>query len=817
MKTINKSFLLAIVLTGTSFFAYSQNLALLPGTTATVTTNWPGYEGSKVLDNNNTTFWASTDNSPLPQDVTIALPGTATAVVTSVRLIQTTFANANMYRTKDFTIDSSIDGVNIDLNIANGTLLSTDGTVWNSSTFSPAKEFKYLRVNVSSSYSAVQTCGLAEVKYFGYYKGDWDEIAPSASEWGNDGVSYEMGTKFAVSTNGVITALKVYYWAGTTLPSQTLRLWNAAGTLIGSANLDAASYTESGWKTATLASPVEVTTGVDYTVSYTTPTKYSKRLQQFNGVWNRADNVIGKMGVYNSTTATMPASSFSNANYFVDVTFAYPMVVTSSTTQIFSQPTNLSSLTVNPGGKVTLNNGVNLAIGTLTLESNGSGTATFVDNGGTLSATTTNVQQYLATTRNWYVSSPVSNAVAPANYSFYSRYEPGGTATGWTSVSVGAGLTAGKGYIALPATAGVPITFTTQSGGSLNNGTITIPLTYTTVATSGKGYNLIGNPYPSHLKWTYEFTQANATKIESTIWYRTNSVGSNASGWSFVTFNPVTAETVPSTVNGGIIPPMQAFWVLAKDVVDNSIQFTNAMRSHETGNPLKAPAAKNVDRKKVRLQVSNGTRADEALLVFDANASDNYDAYDSPKMMNNATDIADIYTVADTKNLVINGMSNVKFDTEIPVGFATATAGDFSISTSEFSNFKAGTRLILLDKNYPTQEFEITPETAYHFSAPITTASTDRFSLLFRAPGVTTGIDNGTKLNAQVFVNAANQITIIGAEKSSFAVYNAMGQLISAGVTTSNYQTSNFKLSSGIYFVSLSVNGQREIKKVITN
>ena len=322
MKTINKSFLLALVLTGTSFFAFSQNLALLPGTTATVTTNWPGFEGSKVLDNNNATIWASTDNSPLPQDVTIALPGTATAVVTSVRLIQTTFANANMYRTKDFTIDFSIDGVNTDLNIANGTLLSTDGTVWNSSTFSPAKEFKYLRVNVSSSYSAVQTCGLAEVKYFGYYKGDWDEIAPSSVEWGNDNASYEMGTKFAVSTNGVITALKVYYWAGTTLPSQTLRLWDASGILIGSADLDAASYAESGWKTATLASPVAVTTGVDYTVSYTTPTKYSKRMQVFNGVWNRADNVIGKMGVYNVTTATMPASTFGNANYFVDVTLA---------------------------------------------------------------------------------------------------------------------------------------------------------------------------------------------------------------------------------------------------------------------------------------------------------------------------------------------------------------------------------------------------------------------------------------------------------------------------------------------------------------
>jgi hypothetical protein len=106
----------------------------------------------------------------------------------------------------------------------------------------------------------------------------------------------------------------------------------------------------------------------------------------------------------------------------------------------------------------------------------------------------------------------------------------------------------------------------------------------------------------------------------------------------------------------------------------------------------------------------------------------------------------------------------------------------------------------------------------YNFNAPITTATTSRFSLLFRAPGVTTGVDNvANKLNFQVFVNAANQITIIAPKKSNYAIYNTVGQLIENGVTTSNLQTSNVKLASGVYVVQVYENGRSNSTRVILN
>jgi hypothetical protein len=507
-----------------------------------------------------------------------------------------------------------------------------------------------------------------------------------------------------------------------------------------------------------------------------------------------------------STATNISALSGLNASTDINVASGGTLTVDASQ--------SVNSVTIQSGGKLTVADGQTLTLASLTLKSDANGTSTYVPtgtlkNGAIVVTGTTAVEQYLTYTRNYYVSSPVSNAVAPAGYTYYGRNEPGGTETGWTAVSVGAGLTAGKGYIALPGTAGVPITFTTQSGGTLNNGTITIPLTYTTAATSGKGYNLIGNPYPSHLSWTHAFTQANSTKIESSIWYRTKaSNGNTGGGWSFVTFNPTTAETVPSTENGGLIPPMQAFWVLAKQTT--SIQFTNDMRSHQANNPLRAPAAKNLERKKVRLQLSNGTNTDEALIVFDANASNGYDAYDSPKMMNNAADIADIYTISDNKKLVINGLNAISDNMILPLGYNAGAEGGLRLKVSEMTNFDSNMRMYLVDGQTET---ELVQGTEYAFNTSAITGNESRFSLLFRAPGATTGIENGNKLNAQVFVNAANQITIIAPEKANYSIYNAVGQQVMNGIATSNHQTSNIKLSAGMYVVKVGNQSTRIIIK----
>jgi hypothetical protein len=365
-----------------------------------------------------------------------------------------------------------------------------------------------------------------------------------------------------------------------------------------------------------------------------------------------------------------------------------------------------------------------------------------------------------------------------------------------------------RGYVQV-ATSTPSVTGTTGTvdfTGVVNTGAHSITLS----RTAGKtGFNLVGNPYPSYLDWN----AVTKTNVSNTMWFRTKEGGV----YKFYTYNTVDGAGgigVPASVTR-YIPPMQAFWVRVATEGTGSIAVDNNMRSHKdvAGNLIKAP--KQSVQQLLRLQVSNGTNTDETVLYFNANASDAFDQYDAQKRSNGDPTIPEIFTQVGNEQLVINGLNSLKYDTEIPLGFSTLTSNDFTISANELKNFETGTRVILIDKQNPSVENELTSGTAYNFSAPITTATTDRFSLMFRAPGITTGIDNGTKLNAQVFVNAANQIAIISLEKVTYSIYNALGQLVSNGKTITNRTMVNTIRQAGVYVVKLTENGTELTTRVI--
>lgn len=466
-----------------------------------------------------------------------------------------------------------------------------------------------------------------------------------------------------------------------------------------------------------------------------------------------------------------------------------------------------NNLTVNAGKQFTLASGTLSVAGNLTLSSDATnGTATFVNAGGALTVSgKTNVEQYLGTTRNWYVSSPLSNAKAPAGFTLYKYVEAAGAGLNWASVAANSTYEVGTGYIALPSTTGGKITFSTETGGTINTSDVPVALTATNA-----GFNLIGNPYPSHLTWTKAFVDANVALIQPTIWYRTNSGGSNTGGWSFPTFN---ANSGVGTLGAtGIIPPMQAFWV--KAVAAGTLTLNSSLtKSHQTGNPLKAPAVKNTDRKLLRLEVSNGTAIDEAVVYFDAEALNTYDKYDSPKKFNNSTSVPDIYTVVGNEKLVINGLNQLENNMEMTLGFNSLTNGNFTFKTTEMTNFDANTRVYLIDKVANT-ETELFPATEYAFASDITANNETRFSILFKAPSITTSLENQL-INTSVFVNAANETVILAPENTQYSVYNAVGQRLTNGVTISDRTVVKNFGKAGIYIVKLTRQGQTNSYRLV--
>jgi len=224
----------------------------------------------------------------------------------------------------------------------------------------------------------------------------------------------------------------------------------------------------------------------------------------------------------------------------------------------------------------------------------------------------------------------------------------------------------------------------------------------------------------------------------------------------------------------------------------------------------------------VRLQVSNGTNNDETVLYSNPSAQNGLDAYDSPKMTNGNTSIPEIYTLSDSKELVINGMNSIALDTEIPLGFRPGKIGnDFSIKSTELLNFDSNVHVMLKDSQLHT-ETDITNDSAYSFSTTDTIATTSRFSIIFRLVGTTTGTNNAAN-NGGIIVtkNANNQIIIRYANnlsgEGSATVYNAIGQKIVSKQLNSNITVLNNIKASGVYIVTVQISGKCSTQKIIVD
>ncbi len=439
--------------------------------------------------------------------------------------------------------------------------------------------------------------------------------------------------------------------------------------------------------------------------------------------------------------------------------------------------------------------------GTLTLKSaNGVGTAAIIT--GTVDGSgTTVVEQFVSsaatgtTGRNWYISSPLSAATSSTITTETGNGLVYWNGSAWTDA--GATMDVMKGYIAESPNGDKTIQFT---GGSLNTGD-------KSVTNLPAGFNLVGNPYASYV----DFAQATKTNVETSIWYRSKGSGS----YVFQTYN--VPANVGANDGSAIIPPLQSFWIKTTSAT-NTFGFTNVMRSHQdqsvATNRLKAPAFRT--QKLARLEIAAGTDKDEAVILFNQNALNTFDDYDSQKMFNDEAGSPEIYTLSDNKNLVINGFNAIQLDTEIPLGFRTGNTDanvSFKLKASQLLNFNSDTELVLIDRNGSTTETILTEGLEYTFNSAAVNI-TNRFSLVFRTKGTTTGgccfstFENKIRIQK----NESNQIVVncdnVVLKNATIAVYNAAGQKLMHQSVQNSTTTLSTAFKSGVYLVKLQSEGK---------
>lgn len=177
----------------------------------------------------------------------------------------------------------------------------------------------------------------------------WDVTATPAVIDSNDGAAVEVGLKFRSDVAGYVTGVRFYKAAANT-GAHIGHLWTSGGTLLATATFT--SETSSGWQQASFPTPVVISPGTTYVISYYAPTgHYSTTASAFAtaGVDNvplhaLANGVDGTNGIYIYGASAFPTQSFSSTNYWVDIAlsttapggFAAPVItgVTANATRV---------------------------------------------------------------------------------------------------------------------------------------------------------------------------------------------------------------------------------------------------------------------------------------------------------------------------------------------------------------------------------------------------------------------------------------------------------------------------------------------------
>ena len=155
----------------------------------------------------------------------------------------------------------------------------------------------------------------------------WDNSALPAVAADPDSGAVELGVKFRADVNGLVTGVR-FYKGATNTGTHIGNLWTTSGQLLASATFS--GETASGWQQVSFTSPVPVTAGTIYVVSYFAPNgHYATDANYFgnkgadNGVLHLLqDGVNGGNGLYAySATSSFPSSTYNATNYWVDLVF----------------------------------------------------------------------------------------------------------------------------------------------------------------------------------------------------------------------------------------------------------------------------------------------------------------------------------------------------------------------------------------------------------------------------------------------------------------------------------------------------------------
>lgn len=478
--------------------------------------------------------------------------------------------------------------------------------------------------------------------------------------------------------------------------------------------------------------------------------------------------------------------------------------------------------TVNLPGVLKVTNGTLTTAGYLTLVSTATQTALIDGSGAGNVLGNVTMQRYLSSGFGYkYISSPFQAATVNeladdlnlgATFPSFYRYDENQLSSGWTTYTTTTGqLNPTQGY------AGnfgdLAVAKTINITGVVNNNTLAAPTLYNHNRPFTKGFNLVGNPYPSPIDWnaTSGWTKTN---IDNAVYYFNASTTDQYTGTYSSYINGVSSDGIA----GNIIPSMQGFFVHVTNgafPVTGQLTFNNNVRTNDL-----SPVFHSFTGPEVRLSASYSDdviAADPAVFYFDDQASKNFDTKrDALKLMNTNKAVPNLYAVTtDSAKLSIHAINYLRDSlTILPLGLTTEKDASVTFNARDIRGVSPNMNVYLYDSKAATyQDLRRNPDYRLYLTSG---GYENRFFLVFSLAEL--GSVNTTPTLFDAYFSRGRlfvKTNIAYDENTQLVITNMLGQKIWSRHFDGNesYYIDNY-LTSGIYIINLVTNKGVNHKKI---
>lgn len=651
-------------------------------------------------------------------------------------------------------------------------------------------------------------------------------------------------------TGQTATAVTVYYRAYSTAAGPGTTAFTSIALIKGATTANSCGGTDETWAVSYTGDGTSLATNF-VTGNYTLEMYYSVTTSSGAVLLNNAG------ANYKATFAVVPDTTWNGTAWNYGKPALLSNAIFTGNFNMTGESLSINNITVNSGVTLSLQSERSLKIngnvvnnGTILVNNNA--TYLLVD-GSTRTGTgkvTVKREANLKKNDYNYWSSPVSgqnlfafSTGTPTNYfTFYDEPTDTFKRTGLNASSTfgqGVGY-AIRGKDSYSPTSQVTEMFTFE--GVDNNGNITVNLQRS--AGADKGYNLVGNPYPSNINFAtlYNFG-SNRSAIFNKQWFWTtlNDVktqqGSNYAGNNYATFVSGVGGVGPSYVSGNIEEPSlrplgftklgQGFLVQAR-ANNVSLTFSNGIRSSNTADSIffnkdgeddgegdddggdeEEPT---IDRYWLKF-INPNNIANTILVAHVPYATDGYDEDYDANLFSLGQD--SFFSVVSPYRLQIQARhSPITAADHFGLGYVSSVAGTAKIALDDKEGiFKTNSKAIYLKDN-TTGAVTNLQEHYYTFTTAKET-NENRFSIIYEYAVLSTQSSQAKDL---VVYKHNNEFVVRGDQSiNSVDVFDASGKLITSvsANNTKEVKISTIKLLKGIYILKIISEKGVITKKVI--